>query len=362
MIYYCIYIPFILLSLLDFTNLSLNSKRTLIHFFVFVLTSFWGIRWDCGTDWSHFLEVFQASRMDNIFTFDQGVGEPMEPGFIFLNALVKLLGGNYTCFLLIFNFLVLICFARFSLKYTKYPLLSFVYTIISLGIIFPNRQALAMGITSFSICYLLKRSFVKYCIPILLASTIHVSAIIMIPLYPLFSLKTKPWMIFIIYLISLEIGTILPLIFDSIINLGVFGSLISVRLISYSQTVSSIGDDFSSRGLTSFILSFSYLSFFVLKKMYCSPIKLWHYSFNGFLIMELIRNIFMETMRDFMRLELYFRPYASILLSNAFGNFSKTKYKYISGIIFASLMLYFFIKTLTGTFAETYFPYKTIFE
>ena len=70
----------------------------------------------------------------------------------------------------------------------------------------------------------------------------------------------------------------------------------------------------------------------------------------------------METMRDFMRLELYFRPYASILLSNAFGNFSKTKYKYISGIIFVSLMFYFFVKTLTGTFAETYFPYKTIFE
>ena len=44
----------------------------------------------------------------------------------------------------------------------------------------------------------------------------------------------------------------------------------------------------------------------MVKKYYNDRGKLLSYSFHGFLAMEMIRNIFMQTMRDLMRLELFF--------------------------------------------------------
>ena len=102
MIPYCIiYIPFILSSIFDFDRTSENTKRKIVWLWVCILTVFWGIRWNCGTDWDNFYDVFQGSDFSNIFTFTRGMAEPIEPGYVLLNALVKSLGGNYSCFLFV---------------------------------------------------------------------------------------------------------------------------------------------------------------------------------------------------------------------------------------------------------------------
>ena len=115
MIPYCIiYIPFILSSIFDFDRTSENTKRKIVWLWVCILTVFWGIRWNCGTDWDNFYDVFQGSDLSNIFTFTRGMAEPIEPGYVLLNALVKSVGGNYSCFLFVFSFLILYCLARIS--------------------------------------------------------------------------------------------------------------------------------------------------------------------------------------------------------------------------------------------------------
>lgn len=361
MITYClIYIPFILSSFFDFYNYSNKTKKEIIWTWVFVLTAFWGLRWECGTDWENFYSVFQGSFLNNIFTFTRGLSEPIEPGFVFMNAIIKALGGNYTIFLLIFNFLILYFFAKFSLKYTPYPIISFIYIVISLGVIFPNRQALAMGISMYSIPYLLNRNFKKFFIIVLIASTLHISTLFLLPFYWFNRIKLNIKYTILLYGISFGFGYLLPSIFEFIlayINIPI----LTIRLNTYANTVSSIDEDFSSRGAMSLLLSIGYIIAFLIKKYNKSSAKLYRYSFNGYLSMELIRNVFMETMRDFMRLELYFRPYAAILISNLFGDSKNNKYKDIVFILFSILMLYFFLKTLTGTFMDEYIPYKCIF-
>lgn len=361
MITYClIYIPFILSSYFDFHNYNYQTKKEIIWIWVIILTTFWSLRWECGTDWDNFYSVFQGSFLNNIFTFTRGLSEPVEPGFIFINAIIKAFGGNYTIFLLLFNFAILYCFAKFSLKYTHYPIISFIYIIISLGIIFPNRQALAMGISMYSIPYLLNNKFKKFLAIILIASTLHISILFLLPFYWFNKIKLNIKYTILLYCISFGSGHFLPNIVDFIlayINIP----LLTIRLNSYANTVSSIDEDFSSRSIMSLLLSISYIVAFLIKKYNTSPNKLHRYSFNGYLSMELIRNIFMETMRDLMRLELYFRPYAAVLISGLFGDSKNSKYNNVVFVVFSILMFYFFMKTLTGTFTTEYIPYKSIF-
>ena len=99
----------------------------------------------------------------------------------------------------------------------------------------------------------------------------------------------------------------------------------------------------------------------MVKKYYNDRGKLLSYSFHGFLAMEMIRNIFMQTMRDLMRLELFFRPYTAILYAVSFGELKYSKYKYVCYLVFILLMFYYFFKMLTGVFSTEYLPYKTIF-
>lgn len=362
MIPYCIiYIPFILSSIFDFDRTSENTKRKIVWLWVCILTVFWGIRWNCGTDWDNFYDVFQGSDLSNIFTFTRGMAEPIEPGYVLLNALVKSVGGNYSCFLFVFSFLILYCLARISFKFTSYPLISFIYLVISLGVIFPSRQALAMGISSYAIPFLIKRRFIKYCFPILIGATIHISTLLLLPFYFINPSKVGKWLIGGLYILSFSLGNWLPSIIGSVLNLNLLGPLISIRLNSYSQTVSSIDEDFSSRGTMSIMLSLMFLLYFMVKKYYNDRGKLLSYSFHGFLAMEMIRNIFMQTMRDLMRLELFFRPYAAILYAVSFGELKYGKYKYVSYLVFILLMFYYFFKMLTGVFSTEYLPYKTIF-
>lgn len=362
MITYCIiYIPFILSSIFDFNSNNEKTKGKIVWLWVFVLTVFWGIRWNCGTDWENFYDVFKESDLNNVLTFTRGMAEPIEPGYVLLNAIVKSVGGNYSCFLLLFSFLVLYCLARISIKHTNYPLISFIYLVISLGVIFPSRQALAMGISSYAIPFLIKRKFVKYCFCILIAATIHISVLVLIPFYFLNFSKMKVWIIGGLYILSFSIGNWLPAVIESVLNLNLLGPLISIRLNSYSQTVSSIDEDFSSRGIMSIMLSLMFLFYFMKRKYYNSKERLLNYSFYGFFVMEVIRNVFMQTMRDLMRLELFFRPYAAVLYATAFGELKYGKYKYISYFLFILLMCYYFFKMLTGVFSTEYLPYKTIF-
>ncbi len=362
-IYYLIYIPFILCGILDTKNLSKPRKEKICYFWAGILTLFWGLRWKCGTDWDQFHDDFYLLTFKNMFSFDRGMSEPLEPGYAFLNAFLHELGFGYTVFLLLFSFFILFIYAKFCLKYSSYPIMSFIYLVISLGVFFPGRQALATAIPLLGMKYVFEgslKSFMKFMCFVVIASTIHTSALCTILFFPLarlkFSLKSLTAFVVGILVFILFIPQFIEFALSQLTGIP----LIAVRLASYSNTVSSMGEDFSTRGLMSYSLTVFFLLSCLINKYYKSNNKTVRFFFSGFLVQESIRYAFAETMRDLLRLEAYFHPFSAVLICDIIGKGIGRKGSLLLRIFFVILMVYYIHKMLNGVFKIAYVPYNTI--
>ena len=79
----------------DTAKIALNKKINILLGLVCLFTLFRGLRWEVGTDWEQYLNIFLYSEWSNIFSLKRELDDIMEPGYIVLNVLVKTLGGVY---------------------------------------------------------------------------------------------------------------------------------------------------------------------------------------------------------------------------------------------------------------------------
>ena len=119
-----------------------------------------------------------------------------DPGFTLLTALIKrVFGSSYTPYLFIIASIQCYIVTMFFRKYSADYCLSFFLFIASVeyyGWIFNGmRQFLAVVITLAGFRFLLEKKYIYYIFIVLIASSIHLSAIIMIPVA--FIVQGKPW-------------------------------------------------------------------------------------------------------------------------------------------------------------------------
>jgi hypothetical protein len=144
-IYIILYVLLLLSVFFDGEKVSLKTKKKILIWWVLIFTIFRGLRWDTGTDWNQYLRVFKLSSLENVFNYSRNGSISMEPGYVFINALVKSVGGDYTIFLLLTNLLVLWAYYKFSVTNSKAPILVFVLMMFSTQF-FPVRIGIAVGI------------------------------------------------------------------------------------------------------------------------------------------------------------------------------------------------------------------------
>lgn len=121
LIYISISLYLFLLVILE-NHLSFSKYRyftSTISFVILIL--FTGLRWETGTDWDTYKALFDSIEFNwtfllNVYSFDIG--------YVFFNAIVKLITDNYTIFLLIDSVLALSSLMLFVKKYSPYPNLS----------------------------------------------------------------------------------------------------------------------------------------------------------------------------------------------------------------------------------------------
>lgn len=170
--------------------LEVDSKKYNNLFIVIALISLIvvsGFRYKVGTDYSQYSEIY------TVFAPNSTVWDEEEPGFM---ALCKFL-TNYSMdpqlmFLvtsIITNILIVLTIKKYS---TKFELSMFLYitTFIYYSTMNGLRQWMAAAIIFSGYKYLLNRDFKKYIIFILIASTLHSSALIMILVYFIINNKT----------------------------------------------------------------------------------------------------------------------------------------------------------------------------
>ena len=183
-------------------HLSMGSGEMVLSFIIFCIVA--GARYDVGVDYLSYLDIYLNK---NFFYRD------FEPGFILVTQYFQSIGAHYFFYFAFWAFLQ-IFFIYKSCEDEKY-LLPFLALFIMLGPFFLDwmngiRQCAVCCFFVFSIRYIEQKRILPFIIGILLSTTIHKSAFILIPFFLLsfrpIVLKNK-WVNLIVILICVILGS-----------------------------------------------------------------------------------------------------------------------------------------------------------
>lgn len=216
--------------------ISKDMEKYCTCLIILVLLIIGSFRYMIGWDYNTYVTLFQTVEYDDVF---------VEKSFIYLSVLLRENGFTYQMMFLVYEIAIL-CFLckgvsfytkKTSLFWTLYAFFPFAY-MTSLGTI---RQALAGAIIFWGTQYILKNKRFKYILSVLLASLVHTSSIICLPLFLFVGKKYKYIVHILLVLVSIAmayaniVSNIVATIFD----------ILDLRYINYiiagSNNVPSVG-------------------------------------------------------------------------------------------------------------------------
>lgn len=211
--YLFVFLLLLFFAFLEISNLS-NIKLKVLHIvivFVFIFVA--GLRYETGVDWlayeNYFDEVIPLNEAFNFNSFGN-VFLTLDVGYSLLNSIVKMFGGNIQVVFFFISVVSTILLIK-NLKYYShhvltslliyYPFFFFVFDMSGL------RQGLAIQIVLFSVKYITNRKFYNFLFCIVLATSIHWTAILLLPLYIFANKNISVKYTVILFLISMVIFT-----------------------------------------------------------------------------------------------------------------------------------------------------------
>lgn len=141
---------------LDFPARKVMARVTLVGLWLML-----GLRWETGTDWAAYLDLFKQLELDTslilaVYHFDIG--------YVLLNALVRLFSDNYTVFLLVNSAIALALIYVFVRRVSPFPnasLLVFYTSYFVAHYMGSNRRILAIGLLLVMFTYAVKGNSVR---------------------------------------------------------------------------------------------------------------------------------------------------------------------------------------------------------
>ncbi len=162
-----------------------SQAKKITYFIIMglVLTLVVGLRYGIGYDYFTYGKIFdeiKALSFAKLFT-----GTTYEIGFALLCKMISLFTSSYLAFYLIFALCTIGPLMVFLYRYQYGWLMLFAYATMGLyyGSMNMMRQYLAATIVLWSLEFIQKKKFVPYLLIILLAASMHKSALIMIPVF-----------------------------------------------------------------------------------------------------------------------------------------------------------------------------------
>lgn len=196
---------YIIIFLLCFLGFILNNyiikeekyKKIIDISLIILLCFITGTRYNIGGyDYHVYETVYNNVPLLGNFNFFTVHNIPyvfnMETGFLFLCSIFKTIGLTYYSFTLICSIIFYLCLYKGLRKYTKnftFLIIVFLYKLFIFQTFVLTRQMLCLGGFFIMLKYLEKGEFWKYLIGCILLSTIHISALIFIPIYFLRKIK-----------------------------------------------------------------------------------------------------------------------------------------------------------------------------
>ncbi|MEY8304582.1 EpsG family protein [Anaerosalibacter bizertensis] len=312
-----IFMNLIILYFLGVNKIFNNKKVRKISIIILgmLLFLFAGFKYRLGYDWAWY-EIF-FKNVENIFEVIKGnnyffKSSEYAIGYNLLNSIIKVFTSNpQYIFVISALIMVLLVFSRLE-SYSKSPLFSI---LLLFNILFVNvfmegiRQGIAACLFFFSIKYIKTKEFNKYLFCILLATSFHSTAIILLPLYFLLDKKYSDKFIIVCAMIG-----ILMILLDK--SIGKYITELLAPRMSYIESKSVVYLD-SERGGSKYGFSFGILKQFlfiiimfflrdVLKKGTCKDMY-FDIFFNMYFIFFIIQALFNDFFILPNRLGLYFK-------------------------------------------------------
>ena len=119
--YFFIFFILLLLSFCEIFSLKRKITIKILSIIIFVFFIFSFIRWETGTDWQSYYDVFKSIKEPWVMKEDVYSLE-FESGFMFLNHLAKSISDSYTIMLFLQGAILFFCLNTSLVKYSLYPI------------------------------------------------------------------------------------------------------------------------------------------------------------------------------------------------------------------------------------------------
>jgi hypothetical protein len=342
---------------------------------VVVFTLFRGLRWETGTDWQQYYEVFLSASWENVFSFARNSSVSMEFGYMLLNVLVKSIGGNYTMFLLLTNLFVLIAYMKFALTNSRTPIFIFILIMFSTQF-FPVRIAIAVAVIILGLCNFSEKRYWRVTIYTLIAMSMHSSALAFLPVYFFSFYWRVPTKLAVAAAVGLMALAQLPfynlMLFSIAGGLNILGDEASHKFetyINYDVTKNS-GAVIAFTGIVSNTIFIVLLIIFgnMIKKQsaYLKNSNInYDFLFNIYFVFMMIAIAFPgDNMAGLRRLQNYFM-FAFPILFSTFIVTSKKQYRQYGFVFTLGFVFYVLFRSYSLFFAghlESNFPYISVLD
>ncbi len=176
--------------------------------FPIIIISFMvGFRYNVGVDWPGYKLYYLIIKNNVSILYDN---QQWEFSYFWINKIIALLGLNYTAMFTVVAFISWYFIFK-SLDEKFVPLLLFFIFADEFFFWSMNgvRQFVSIAIFLYSINFIILKDFKRYILLILLASTFHTSALLLIPIYFIpYEKIWSPYVWFVLFMCSLFIGNI----------------------------------------------------------------------------------------------------------------------------------------------------------
>lgn len=187
MVYFGLYAVTFICGFYDFVRKSkkLTIFLTGLMFFLLFFTA--GFRYETGWDWQNYTALINGlpTDYDDFARFKGSSGNSYESGYLILNYLVKLAGGNIQWVFAVMAFLSVGLFVFSLRRYTPYvfvTLLVYLFHVYYLNFSY-IRQGFSIAVFFYALRFVKERNFKKYVFWIFISSLVHSSSLIVLPLY-----------------------------------------------------------------------------------------------------------------------------------------------------------------------------------
>ena len=330
-----------------------GNRDKSIWVIMIVLILFAGLRGDFTSDYNQYVNLFlyMVEYYDLSDIFSRGLfstSGSTETGFLLLIRFIGIFTKSEIVYMTVLSAITLLfyfsAFKRFSIN----PWLS-VLLFVGVGDYFASfnltRQILAAGICFWAVKYIEENKFFKYLFWILLASTIHTTALIMIPMYFILKMQITRKNI----LLSLGSAALIWVALPSIIS--IFQSHLSkYDNYSFGMNQGTFNAVIPSLGM----LIFAIFSITVINRSWDSNALRNRISFNASLWAVIILSLCVQVYIVF-RMSFYLKPFLCVLIPNVLQGYRSKREQMVITIIICILTLLYTYITLSGTGYEPYY-------